>query len=335
MTLYCGIDLHANNHYVAIIDDEDHRLLERRLSNAIDQTLMVLQDYRAAISGIVVESTFNWYWLVDGLQEQGYKVHLANPTAIKQYDGLKYSDDRHDAFYLAHLLRLQILPVGYIYPKEQRGVRDLLRRRMTLVQISARLMIAAQSQLWRCLGLQVSSNQLRRVDYESPFPPGPERLALTHYLRLYHQTQGAIQLLTRQALALMKEHVPYQLLRTMPGIGEVLGLTIALETGDIQRFQSPGNYASYCRCVQSRRMSNGKCKGQGNRKSGNKYLSWAFHEVAHYMVRFELRAKRFYEHKRTRTNGIVGIRAVAHKCARAAYMIMRHETPFDASRLFA
>jgi len=82
----------------------------------------------------VVESTYNWYWLVDGLQEEGYKVHLANPSAIKQYEGLKHTDDKWDSFWLAHMKRLNILPEGYIYPKEELPVRDILRRRLLFVQ---------------------------------------------------------------------------------------------------------------------------------------------------------------------------------------------------------
>jgi hypothetical protein len=63
------------------------------------------------------ESTFNWYWLVDGLMDLGYRVHLANPAAIQQYSGLKYTDDDSDALWLAEMLRLGILREGYIYPK--------------------------------------------------------------------------------------------------------------------------------------------------------------------------------------------------------------------------
>ena len=123
MSHYCGIDLHSNNHFVVVIDDEDKRIVEKRLPNDLSLTLKVLSSYRESLRGIAVESTFNWYWLVDGLQAHGYEVELVNTLAVKQYDGLKYSGDRHDAFHLAHLMRLGILPTGYIYPKEQRAVR--------------------------------------------------------------------------------------------------------------------------------------------------------------------------------------------------------------------
>jgi transposase len=121
MKLYAGIDLHANNNYLAIIDENDTRVYKRKLPNQPDVILAELEPFKANISGIVVESTFNWYWLVDLLMDAGYCLHLANPAAIQKYKGLKHSDDNHDAFWLAHMLRLKILPEGYI---PQRGPAD-------------------------------------------------------------------------------------------------------------------------------------------------------------------------------------------------------------------
>src|SRR5215213_10403497 len=129
---YSGIDLHSNNCVVAVSDETDRVLCRRRLPNELGAVLALLERYRAELAGVVVESTYNWYWLVDGLQAAGYTVHLANTAAIKQYDGLKRSDDKREAAHLAHLLRLGVLRTGYIYPREQRGLRDLGRRRLQL-----------------------------------------------------------------------------------------------------------------------------------------------------------------------------------------------------------
>lgn len=126
----------------------------------------------------------------------------------------------------------------------------------------------------------------------------------------------------------------HRLRKTIKGVGPVLGLTIMIETGEISRFASVGDYSSYCRCVKAERLSNGKRKGAGNAKSGNKYLSWAFSEAAHFAVRFEPAAKRFYERKKAKTNGINAIRATAHKLARATYYMRRDQEAFDAERLF-
>ncbi len=125
MGLYCGVDLHSNNHVVTVIDEGDHRLYEKRHPNELASTLGVLERFRGELVGVAVESTFNWYWLVDGLMDAGFPVQLVNTTAVQQYSGLKHSDDWHDAFWLAHLMRLGILPTGYIYPKAQRGIVTL------------------------------------------------------------------------------------------------------------------------------------------------------------------------------------------------------------------
>ena len=126
MKYYGGIDLHSNNAVLVIIDEQDKVIYEKRLANDLELILEVLAPYKQQLSGLVVESTYNWYWLVDGLQEAGFIVHLANTTAIKVYEGLKHTNDKTDAFWLAHILRLGLLPEGHIYPKEDRGLRELL-----------------------------------------------------------------------------------------------------------------------------------------------------------------------------------------------------------------
>lgn len=334
MALYCGIDLHSNNHVVVVIDEEDRRLMEKRLPNEITSTRALLEPYREQLAGVVVESTFNWYWLVDGLMDAGFDVKLANTAAIRQYEGLKHTEDHYDAFFLAHLLRLGILPTGHIYPRAQRAVRDLMRRRMSLVRTASKQLISAQSQIWRTTGLRVSSNQLRRADFVPPLPEGPVQLAVTSHLTIYHALQREIERLEQAVLTAVRLRPEFEVLKTIKGVGPVLALTIMLETGDIQRFAEVGHYSSYCRCVKAERLSNGKRKGQGNAKAGNKYLSWAFSEAAHFCVRYEPAAKRFYERKKARTNGIVAIRATAHKLARASYYMLKDQVAFDAKRLF-
>ena len=334
MTYYCGIDLHSNNHVVVVINDEDKRVYEKRLSNDLHLTLEALSPYQSSLQGIAVESTFNWYWLVDGLQEAGYQLRLVNPAAVKQYDGLKYSGDQHDAYWLAHLMRLDILPTGYIYPKEQRAVRDLLRRRLSLVRTASGQLISIQSQIWRSMGIRITTGNLKKETFPLPLPEGYTRLAAQAGLVVYQAVQHEIDQLEQLAFNAVKLSNEFKIVQTTTGIGKILGLTIMLETGDINRFAGPGNYASYCRCVDSTRTSNGKKKGSGNAKAGNKYLSWAFSEAAHFAVRFEPLAQRFYERKKAKTNGIIAIRAIARKMARATWMMLKHQTPYDAKLMF-
>jgi transposase len=122
MKLYGGIDLHSNNSVINLLDERDKVVYNKRLPNDLPTILSELSPYQSQIEGLAVESTFNWYWLVDGLMEEGYEVHLVNTAAVQTYTGLKYTNDAHDARWLAHLLRLGILPTGYIYPKEERAV---------------------------------------------------------------------------------------------------------------------------------------------------------------------------------------------------------------------
>jgi len=123
-------------------------------------------------------------------------------------------------------------------------------------------------------------------------------------------------------------------LQTMPGVGKILGLTITLETVDPRRFASPGDYASYCRCVDSRRLSNGKKKGENNSKCGNKYLAWAFVEAAQLARRHDLACRKFHDRKSAQVNGMVATKALACKLAKAAWHMMSGNTPYDSGRIF-
>lgn len=166
MSLYCGIDLHSNNSYLAVLDEQLRPILGRRVANSLETILAALAPHQEQIAAIAVESTFNWYWLVDGLMEAGYHVELVNTSAVRQYEGLKYVDDRHDARWLARLLQLGILPTGYIYPKEQRALRDLLRRRSFLVRQRTANLLSIKSLYSRQTGVQVPTKDLKRLTAE-------------------------------------------------------------------------------------------------------------------------------------------------------------------------
>jgi transposase len=338
MKLYGGIDLHSNNSVIALLDEEDKVVYRRRLANDLAIVLAELAPFEDAIEGLVVESTYNWYWLADGLMAAGYRVHLANTAAIVQYEGLKYADDDTDARWLAKLLRLGLLPEGYIYPKEERPVRDLLRKRSQLVHQHTSHVLSVQNLLARNRGCSPGANQIKRLTYEEAdrlLPDTDLALAVKSSLAVMRTLEDVIGLLEKTARARTKLRPEFKPLLTVSGIGQILGLTIMLETGAISRFAKVGNYASYCRCVGSERISNGKRKGRGNKKNGNKYLAWAYIEAANFAVRYNPTIKRYYQRKRARTNRIVAIKTVAHKLARACYYILRDQVPFDVNRAFA
>jgi transposase len=335
---YCGIDLHSNNSVVVIIDESDSVLYAKRHGNDLTEILAALELHRAEITGVVVKSTYNWYWLVDGLQEAGYRVHLANTTAIKQYDGLKHRGDESDARQLAHLLRLGILPEGHIMPKAKRAVRDLARKRMQLVQQRTMQILSIESSLSRHTGGRISSNsikQLQATDLTAMHLGDMPTLGLKANLAVMNALQTEIDALEKVLAQHCRADPGFRLLKTVNGIGDALATVILLETGDINRFADVGNYASYCRCVDSKHESNGKKKGEGNTKNGNRYLAWAFVEAANFAVRYCEPARRFHQKKKAKRNGIVAIKAVAHKLSRACYHMLKTNQTFTIERCFA
>jgi transposase len=337
MKTYAGIDLHSSNNFTGIINEQDQRLYRKRLPNRLDAILTALEPFKETLEGVVVESTFNWYWLVDGLMEHDYKLHLANPSAIKQYEGLKHTDDTWDSFWLAHMLRLNILPEGYIYPKEERPVRDLLRRRLLFVKHRTAHILSLQSMISRNLGATMSCRAIKRLEQEaaeSLFDSPHLVLAAKSNIGVIHFLKDRIKLIEKAVSSHIKLREEFKYLLTVPGIGDILALTIMLEVGDINRFPKVGDYSSYCRCVKAERFSNSKKKDENNRKNGNRYLSWAYVEAANFANRFCPYAQAFYQRKMAKTKPVVAIKALSNKLARATYYIMRDQVAYDPKRLF-
>jgi len=339
MTTKCmaGIDLHSNNLFCAIVDMEGRRVFEKKLPCEMESLVQALKPFKKRLEKIAVESTYNWYWLVDGLQDHGYPVVLANPAAMEQYNGLKHADDKSDGFFLAEMARLNILPTGHICDRAVRPVRDLLRRRMGLVQKRTSLILSLKSLHTRMTGRDLGTGRIKALELkeaESLFEHPADQLITRLDWQLVEQLGRSIQAIEALILARVKSLPGYQVLQTLPGVGKILGMTITLETVDPKRFAGPGEYASYCRCVDSRRMSNGKKKGENNGKCGNKYLAWAYVEAANFAQRHDAACRKFYDRKKAQVNGIVATKALACKLAKAAWHMMSQNTAFDAGRMF-
>jgi transposase len=335
--LFCGIDLHSNNSFLVISDENDKVLHSKRHPNNLEEICAVLSPYKTDLFGVVVESTFNWYWLVDGLQEAGYAVHLANTTAVKQYDGLKHRGDESDARHLAHILRLGLLPEGHIMPKAMRAVRDLARKRMQLVQQRTVQILSIETIFDQQCGKHISSNNIKKLTSEDLDNMGlghVESLCIKANLAVMHTLQTQIDGIEKELAQHCRNNPGYALLKSVAGIGDVLATAILLETGCIDRFADVGNYASYCRCVGSMHVSNGKKKGEGNTRNGNRYLAWAYVEAANFAIRYCDAAKKFYQRKKAKRNGIVAIKAVAHKIARACFHMLKSGEVFSVERCF-
>ena len=337
MVRYAGIDLHSNNNVVVVQDAEDKVVRRERLPNHLRTVCEWLEPYRAELAGVVVESTYNWYWLVDGLMEAGHTVHLANTVAIQQYDGLKYRDDASDARWLAKLLRLGQLPEGHIYPRSERAIRDLLRKRSQLVRQSTMNLLSIQNLFARNRGETISANRVKTLssdEVSAAFEDANVALAIQSSLEVLGCLQEQIGMLEHAVHGQVKLRPGYQKLLGVPGIGKILALTMMLETGEISRFRTVGKYVSYCRLVGSSYVSNRKRKGAGNTKNGNAYLCWAFIEAANFGIRHCERIRRYYQRKAARTKRIVALKAVGHKLGRACYHMIRDDVAFDVTRAF-
>jgi transposase len=300
--------------------------------------LQVLEPHRAELVGVVVESTYNWYWLVDGLQAAGYRVHLANTAAKKQYDGLKHSDDESEALQLARLLRLGILRTGYIYPVAERGLRDLGRRRLQLVRHRTMHVLAVENVTARQSGARLKASEVKALTLQKVNELGFEAnvtRGLQANVAVLDTLSAEIEALERWLHERVHLRPQFVVLTSVPGIGRVLATLIMLEMGSIERFANVGNFASYARCVDSAHLSNNKKMGQGNVRNGNKYLAWAFIEAANFARRWCPEAKRFHDRKTAKTNSIVATKALAHKLARACYHMLKTGESFDVKRCFS
>ena len=337
MKMYVGIDLHGSNSVLVIRDQDARNHLKKRVKNELTLILEQLEPFREDIQAITVESTYNWYWLVDGLMDQGYPVKLANPVKIQQYNGIKHTNDMTDAEFLAELLRLDILPTGYICPKVTRHLRDLLRKRLLLVRQRTTHVLSFQGLLQRNLSRKMGAQDIKQLtesDMDQLFENDHLILSAKKSVAMIRFLGDMISDLERVIQRDSAGMSIYDSLLTVTGIGKTLGATITLETTDINRFPSVGDYVSYCRLVNTNRLSNGKKKGENNRKNGNKFLSWAFSETAHFARQWCPYARRFYQRKLAKTNVMIARRALAHKMARACFYVMRDGVPYDPVRAF-
>src|SRR5204863_8241416 len=335
--LIAGMDLHSNNVVIGLMDMDGKRVAHQKVECRLSEVVRYLAPYKKRLEQVAVESTYNWYWLVDGLQALRYPVVLANPAGMEQYSGIKHADDTNDAFFLAELLRLKILPTGYIYDPQLRPVRDLLRRRLTLVHQRTALMLSFKSLYTRTTGQEMALSRLKELEIKEAqdlYDHPANQLIAGMQIKHIEQLSESIDKVEKAVLDCARELPFYSKLTTLPGVGKILGMTITMEVGDIKRFAEPGNFASYCRTVEAKRTSNSKKKGENNSKCGNKYLAWAFVEAANFARRYDEQCRKWYDRKAAKTSNVIATKALACKLAKAAWHVMSQETDYDAKRVF-
>jgi transposase len=262
---------------------------------------------------------------------------LAKPAELTQYNGLKHADDQSDAFFLAELLRLGILPTGYVCERKRRAVRDLLRRRAGLVAKRTALILSLRNLQLRTKGYGVESSLLKSAsahDLLCAFEDPAEKLTVEVQKAHIDALSGSILRIEHHVLRVADKQRHYSQLLSVPGIGKILAMTSVLEAAEISRFPSPEDFASYCRTVAAIKTSNGKKKADNNRKCGNRYLGWAFIEAANLIRRYDLRAKRWHARKLAKSNKVIAIKALACKLAKAVWHILSAGSLYDGDRLF-
>ena len=282
---YAGVDLHARTMYTHILDDHGRTVFERDLPACPDAFLGAVGPFR---QGLVVgcECMFAWYWLADLCEDQSIPFVLGHALYMKMIHGGKAKNDKIDAGKLAGMLRGGLFPMAYVYPRAKRQTRDLLRRRSFFVRQRAQLIAHIQNTNSQ-FNLPPFPKKLSYAGNRTPeiaerFTDPSTRLSITADLQLIDAYDSQTADLERHLLknAKVDDPVTFHLLRTVPGIGPILGLILLYEIDNIGRFPEAGNFLSYSRLVRCSHESAGKIKGTGGKKIGNGHLKWAFSEAA-------------------------------------------------------
>lgn len=337
---YCGIDLSARESHLCVVDDNLSIHLQMKAANELPLISDLLLPFMPNLQ-IVVESTFNWYWLVDGLQSQGFDLCLAHTLGLSLITHAKVKTDRRDAFTLAKLLRASLIPRAYIYPASTRPTRDLLRRRLKLVRLRAQEYGSLRQLLLRQGILSTSRNQIKLADDEDLkawFSHPIVRTGASQQLERIELLSRQIAQLERQALDLSKQEDDYKRLLEVSGIGRILALTILYEIGEISRFKSVRHFSSYCRLVPGVAQSGAVSRRGRASKQGNAYLKSAFNQAAVVAVRSYPAIKRCYQRHLQRHRGgarkLVAYNVIAHKLAQAVYVVLKEGVAYKQELLF-
>ena len=337
----CGIDLHGRQMYACVMDRQGKKLVHRNIrGNSFEYFLKLVAPYQHDLT-VVCECTFNWYWLADACFDAGIEFVLAHALYLKHIHGGKNKNDRIDSEKLAHLLRANLIPPAYVYPAEQRPVRALLRQRMSYVweratlkthlsmnQTAEGLVPAKKSgcnwDVWEERILEQYSNPLHK-------------LAVSCDMDMIRAYDSQIEKLEREILCQAKKGHSRDLnvLRSAPGIGRILAMTVLYEIDTITRFPTVKDFTSYCRLVKGSVASAGKVKGLTGGKMGNAYLRWAFGQAAVLGKGSHALLAPYAEKLIAKRGKFKGNAILANKIARAVYFMLQNGTVFDAERVIA
>ncbi|RNC64437.1 MAG: IS110 family transposase [Desulfuromonadales bacterium] len=336
---YCGIDLHTDWMYLCVIDAEGVVRLHKNIRTEPEAFLRAVKPFRDDLV-VCAECMFTWYWLADLCEDEGIPFVLGHALYMRAIHGGKAKNDKIDSHKIAVLLRGGMIPCAYVYPRRMRATRDLLRRRNHLVRKRAELYAhiqntASQYNLAEPLGRIAKSRNRRGL--LARFGEGSVQKNMAVDLALIEFYDPLIKELEQAIEKTAQGHDPVALalLRTIPGVGQILALVMLYETEDIARFPRVQDFVSYCRLVKSARESNGKKKGPSGKKIGNAHLKWAFSEAAAMFLKNNEPAKAYLAKLANRHGKGKALSILAHKLGRAVYFMLKNQVSFDQEKFLA
>ena len=338
-THYCGIDLHAKTMYLCILDQEGHVLLHKNIRCTPDDFLRAVEPFRDDLV-VAVECIFTWYWLADLCRREGIEFVLGHALYMKAIHGGKAKNDKIDALKIATLLRGGMLPQAYVYPPEMRATRDLLRRRLHLVRRRANLLAHIQNthhQYNLAPPAAKITYKANREGVAEAFADPDVRESVEIDFALIEQYDAILRTLELHLERRAKQHDPqaYHRLRSVPGIGKILALTILYEIHEIERFPRVQDFLSYSRLVKCDHSSAGKKLGTGGAKIGNVHLKWAFSEAAALFLRNNAEGQKHLRRLASKHGKGKALSILAAKLGRAVYLILSKERVFEMDRFLA
>ncbi len=335
---YCGIDLHARNMYVCILDAADgEKAVHRNIPCDPDRFLQLVEPYRDGLV-VGVECLFCWYWVADLCADQDIPFVLGHAYYMKAIHGGKSKNDRIDSYKIAALLRGGNFPLAYVYPRHMRSTRDLLRRRLFFTRKRAELLGHIQN-----TNTQYNLEPIgKRIDYAPNRDDLLEHFCEDENVQMSIAVNMALMDTLEETITELKIFLTQQvkihdasafyLLKTIPGIGRILALTLIYEICTIDRFPRVQDFLSYARLVKGDRSSDGKPKAGGGAKMGNQHLKWAFSEAAALFLRDNPEGKKLRQRLERKHGKGKAMSILGAKLGRAVYHMLRKHQPFDFNR---
>jgi transposase len=333
---YCGIDLHAKKMYLCVLDGSGEIVLHRNIKTDREVFLKTIEPFTEDIV-VAVECMFTWYWIADLCTQEGIPFVLGHALYMKAIHGGKAKNDKIDSHKIGALLRGGMIPMAYVYPAKMRATRDLLRRRNHLMRKRAELYAHIQNtrsqyNLPDFLG-RIAKPQTREGIVERFQDPSVQKMIDTD-LAVIEAYDPIIAKMERDIIKMADQHDPvaYALLKSIPGIGRILGLVILYEIEDINRFPTVQDFVSYCRLVKSAKESNGKKYGPSGKKIGNAHLKWAFSEAAALFLKGNEPGKKYLHRLANKHSKGKALSILAHKMGRAVYFMLKNKKPFELNK---